>query len=196
MLAENILASVFADPAYPASVALLYGKVRIEPGRRIQGEPTDFQRLVGSNIPHQAIFYDRRLLLHYGGYDLHYPVLADYDLNLRIFERRDADTFFIDKVIAVFSSRGVSNRTLDAAFFTDKLEVLRKQHHINARDQRLAHYYFYSGMAYWLKKNYVRGIRNMLHPMFFSHRRLHYALHAAAFLLAQLGIGRKFRMAT
>lgn len=195
-LAENSLASVFSHPACPDSAVLLYGKVRIEPGRRIQGAATDFQGLVGGNIPHQAIFYSRQLLLHQGGYDLHYPILADYDLNLRIFERRGGETFFIDQVIAVFSSRGASNRTLDAAFFTEKLEALRNKHRINARDHRLAHYYFYSGMAHWLKKNYGRGLRNIFHPMFFSDRRLHYALHAAAFFLAQLGIGRKFRMAT
>ncbi len=194
-LAENSLAAVFSQPAYPASAVLLYGKVRTEPGNRMQGGPTDFPRLVGGNIPHQAIFYDRQLLLHYGGYDLHYPILADYDLNLRIFERRGAETFFLDQVISVFSSRGVSNRTIDAAFFTEKLQALRNRHRIPARDHRLAHYYFYSGMAHWLKKNYGRGLRNVLHPLLFSDRRMHYALHAAAFFLAQLGLGRKFRIA-
>jgi glycosyltransferase involved in cell wall biosynthesis len=190
----QVLQEVFSNPAYPSRALLLYGRVLIQPGNRIQGDRADFESLIGSNIPHQGIFYDRQLLLHHGGYDLHYPVLADYDLNLRIFQVRGADTFFLDRIVAEFSSRGVSNRTIDAAFFAEKLAHFRREHRLGARDHRLAKYYFYSGIACWLKKDYRKGLRNILHPLLFSDRRLHYLLHAGAFFLSQAGIGRRFRV--
>jgi glycosyltransferase involved in cell wall biosynthesis len=191
----QVLHDVFSAPSYTSSALLLYGRVLIQPGNRLQGGHTDFEQLIGGNIPHQGIFYDRQLLLHHGGYDLHYPVLADYDLNLRIFQKRAADTYFLDRIVAEFSSRGVSNRTIDAAFFTEKLAGFRQQPGLRARDPRLASYHFYSGLAYWLKKEYGRGLRNMLHSWFFSRRPLHYVLHTGAFFLALLGVGRRFRLA-
>lgn len=60
------------------------------------------------NICHQSIWYKRDLFDKYGMYDLAYRYLADYDLNIRLFQ---AGVLFcpVDAIVVNYSLEGVSS---------------------------------------------------------------------------------------
>ncbi len=65
-------------------------------------------RLRDRNICHQSIWYKRELFDKYGVYDLRYRFMADYDMNIRLFQ---AGTVFlpIDAIVVNYSMSGVSS---------------------------------------------------------------------------------------
>ena len=192
LLCENILQDVFSD-LYPGSFELIYGKIEIEQSKKTLGAATDFQQLISCNIPHQAIFYSKPILAKLGGYDLHYKILADYDMNLKIFEDTGIQKKFIDKKIAIFSSGGISNRTIDYLFFSEKLAYFTSTHSLVKTDKRLAKYYFFTGVALILKREYLKGIKNIIHPVMYGGRRFYYFMLIGSFILSLAGIGKKYK---
>ncbi|MCS7078271.1 MAG: hypothetical protein NZ455_16280, partial [Bacteroidia bacterium] len=68
-------------------------------------EPHDLLR---HNICHQAIFTKKSVLEELGGFDLKYPLIADYVTNLKIFLSTKYKITYIDKVIAYYGSLGKS----------------------------------------------------------------------------------------
>lgn len=191
-LCKGILNKVFLDGQY-SSTDLLYGKVTTGPSFTSLGNATDYQQLIVANIPHQAIFYKKTLLDKLKGYDLRYKILADYDLNLKIFEDPTIKKLYLDKVIATYCSTGISNRTIDYLFFSEKLAYFISQLGLTKTDKRLAKYYFFIGVSMVLKKKYGIGYKNLAHPILYGGRRLHYFLQVGNFMLTLAGFGRKFK---
>lgn len=194
LLADNILNRIFQS-IIPSKIGMLYGKVCINGGERIQGKETSYQELITNNTPHQGIFYRRSLLLELGGYQLKYPILADYDLNLRIFRSQTERVHYLDHVIADFSSKGVSNRTIDETFFSDKLYSFIHEDQLSPLDSRLGKYYFFLSIASLLKHQYRDGIKMYIRCLRATSSPGYYLLLMGSHLLAQLGIGRKFSIA-
>lgn len=190
-LCDNIISNVFSEK-YASNILMLYGKVNVFPGNKIQGEKTSFDGLIKNNTPHQAVFYNRLIFEKYKGYNEQYKILADYDLNLQIFEHDDSYTLFINKVIANFSARGISYRTIDYQFFNDKLLFFINEKGLSSKDARLANYYFFIGISLILKGNRWSGISSITKAIFCTNKKMYYLLHVGNFMLAQLGVGRKY----
>ena len=191
-LCNGILNEIFLNSPYP-SVDLLYGKVAMDNSSKTFGGASDYQQLIATNIPHQAIFYNKMLLNKYNGYDLRFKILADYALNLKSFEDNSTRKLYIDKVVATYCSTGVSNRTIDYLFFSEQLAYFILQHGLSKTDKRLAKYYFFIGVTMVLKKNYASGFKNLLHPILYGGKRFYHFLLVCNFLLTLAGFGRKFK---
>jgi glycosyltransferase involved in cell wall biosynthesis len=121
-----------------ATAAVVYGDVRmmsasadgVPAGARYAG-PLPLAQLLRKNICQQAIFYRRELLAELGGFDLRYPVLADWELNLRAAFR--APMQWVDLVVADYAATGLSTRVQDPAAargFAElvRTELLRRRH--------------------------------------------------------------------
>ncbi len=104
---------------------LYYGNVYRPIINRIYDGKFSAYKLACRNICHQSIFYPRHILEKYS-YNLKYPVLADYELNLRCFADSDVIFKYIPVSIAVFSDEGgVSPTQGDITFEKDKLALIK-----------------------------------------------------------------------
>jgi glycosyltransferase involved in cell wall biosynthesis len=87
-----------------------YGDVwMMESDSRYFGEfkPQDFFRY---NVCQQALFYRRRLVLEMGGFDTRYPVLSDYEFNVRLFSRPGVRIRYLPVIVADYPGNGLSSR--------------------------------------------------------------------------------------
>lgn len=105
---------------------IAYGKVNIVSECRIEGERFTRMTLRNGNIPHQAMFYSRDIFDTFGGYDLDYPVLADYVYCLRLFSSDAVEKVFIDEVIADYQGGGISTQRRDDRFYRDQARLIRE----------------------------------------------------------------------
>lgn len=191
-LCSGVIPEIFGSGQNHSS-GIIYGKVLVNDTNKSLGEKSDYIKLISNNIPHQGIFYNRSVFEKYPGYDFRYKILADYDLNLKIFKDQSIIKEFIDTPISIFNTRGVSNRTIDYLFFTEKKNTFIQSDGISKNDKMLAKYYFFSGVAMVLKKNYVTGFKNIFHPVIHSNNRLYYFLLAVNFILTFTGLGKKYK---
>ena len=76
------------------------------------------------NRCHQAIFYRKNVFNKTGLYNLKYPVLADYALNLQWFLRKDIKKLYLPICIATYSSGGYSEDNYDDALYADYEKIL------------------------------------------------------------------------
>lgn len=115
-----------------AAADVVYGDVRImganalgvPPLGRYAG-PMPLHRLLRGNICQQAIFYRRSLFGRLGPFDLAYPVMADWDFNLRA---AFAGTLqWIDLVVADYAGTGLSARRRDHAAMRGIPEMIRRE---------------------------------------------------------------------
>jgi glycosyltransferase involved in cell wall biosynthesis len=72
------------------------------------------------NICHQSIFYNRHVFEKTGLFNLKYPVLSDYDLNIRWFFNRKIKKLYVDEIIAYYDNSGFSSIYEDNLFLADK----------------------------------------------------------------------------
>lgn len=83
-------------------------------------------KLARRNICHQGIFYPRSLWKD-GGYDLRYPVMADYAFNLARFGDKRFTWRYLPLVVAEFNdSAGISQSRGDEAFESDRLSLVKE----------------------------------------------------------------------
>jgi len=122
-VARSIMAS--ATTTHP-----IYGKVNMigeGPGTydgQIWGEFFNYDRLRVNNICHQSVFYKTEVLKDIGGYDPQYPICADWNANLQLWNR--ATPVFMNTVVANFQRGGLSTHSEDAAFNSGRDEIWRK----------------------------------------------------------------------
>ena len=103
---EEVAPHLRETPALDA----VYGDVwMMESNSRYFGEfkPHDFFR---HNVCQQALFYRRDLVLEMGGFDTKYPVLSDYEFNVRLFSRPDARIRHIPAIVCNYLGNGLSSR--------------------------------------------------------------------------------------
>lgn len=115
----------------PMAPELVYGDVRmmaanqhgVQSGGRYAG-PIAFDRLATSNICQQAAFYRRSLFDALGGFDLRYPLYADWAFNLKASFRRPLR--WVDLVVADYASTGMSTRMRDERFTAERPGLVRE----------------------------------------------------------------------
>ena len=68
------------------------------------------------NICHQAVFYRRSIFECVGDYSLHYPIWADWELNIRCFRHPAIRALWIDRVIAIYNDQAGVSKVQDPVF--------------------------------------------------------------------------------
>jgi glycosyltransferase involved in cell wall biosynthesis len=105
---KDVLNDVFSDPAN-FDYDLLYGDVTSPSYKGLYDGPFTFEKLLSRNISHQAIFYKRGCFETVGGYDLHFRMHADWDLNIRWFKTPGMRMKYVGRHIADFGAEGLSS---------------------------------------------------------------------------------------
>lgn len=133
------------------------------------------------NRCHQAIFYRRNFLERQGGYNLKYPIAADYDLNLKWLLGRRFRSLFIDETVAHFSDAGVS--TLgggDRIFLKDRPRLLltRGFLKLSRRQRKMLLFDVLNGNAagrslIWIAKAIYLAQNWFQHVRLLWHKRIH-----------------------
>lgn len=91
-----------------------YGNVIMKKNGNVYDGCFDQFKITRKNICHQAIFYPR-CLYRSNRYSLDYPLLSDYEYNLRLFKRFT----YLDLIISIFDDSGLSSQRVDIAFKKD-----------------------------------------------------------------------------
>jgi glycosyltransferase involved in cell wall biosynthesis len=91
-----------------------YGNVIMKKNGIVYDGSFDELKITKKNICHQAIFYPR-CLYSTNKYSLNYPLLSDYEYNLRLFKR----FVHLDLIISIFDDSGISSQKCDLSFKKD-----------------------------------------------------------------------------
>ena len=115
-------------------VSMIYGNVEmVGAGHGTHdGQIYDYQftyeQLQRKSPCHQSIFYRAASLRALGGFDLRYPVCADWDANIRLWNK-GAEPQFIDTTVAKFVRGGISSTEYDKRFFGDLPHIWAAHQH-------------------------------------------------------------------
>jgi glycosyltransferase involved in cell wall biosynthesis len=112
------------------SVDLVYGNVVLENdpwGREgmIYGREFSVADITRGNICHQGIFYARRVFTTFGDYNPRYRVFADWELNLRLFNK--VRKKYLPVNVATFHGGGMSARDDDPEFRRHFVEIITRE---------------------------------------------------------------------
>jgi glycosyltransferase involved in cell wall biosynthesis len=106
------------------STLLLYGKALIVPDNFITSSPVSFYQLTKFNLCHQAIFYSKNVFTKYR-YDIRFKMLADWDLNLKIFSRYPDRVIATDVLVCKFYNLGISSNWRESTEFKNSFSDLQ-----------------------------------------------------------------------
>lgn len=129
-LYDNKVLSTIATTAKTTNADVIYGNVMMRGENQwnlnnvvFNGE-YDLEKIIKTNICHQAIFYNKSVFQLFGNYDLDYIASADQEFNLRCY----ANTSFsyLDLIIANFFVGGYSTTAVDNKFHIDRGAMLMK----------------------------------------------------------------------
>lgn len=121
---------------------IFYGNVIYKELHRASYGHHHFSRykLRDENLNHQSIIYKKTVFEKIGKYNLKYPVLADWEFNIRCFYSNKFSISYIDQIIAYYSTTGISNQRKDD-FIYDKdpliLSYIKKEKLIHRIDYHL-----------------------------------------------------------
>lgn len=119
---KSVLRNIFKDSDF-SKIDFLYGNVKRSDSNRLYDREFDFEKLLKKNISHQAIFYSREIFEKIGNYDLRFKTHADWDLNLRCFQK-GIPVKYIDVIVADFKAGGASS-DYDIPFLRESLLPLK-----------------------------------------------------------------------
>jgi glycosyltransferase involved in cell wall biosynthesis len=125
--ADDLLAdSIYKVVPYLRSPrTIYYGDVYLPHKNQTYAGAFRWHTLVSKNINHQSIFYPLGVFEQYS-YNLKYPVLADYELNLRCWGEGKFRFKYIPVLIATHNEGGLSHQRRDEAFLRDKPALVRR----------------------------------------------------------------------
>lgn len=127
MYNADVLSTV--QPFLSNCLDIVYGEVESHWSEQHRGEWTLDK--IEANRCHQAIFYNRRFFGAELRYNLKYPILADFDLNLKWFLNNKYKHLYIPIVVAHFSDGGCSTTIQDEIFYQEVgLNKLKYNHHV------------------------------------------------------------------
>lgn len=123
-----VLATVADEIKRNKTISLIYGNVQLSRPISYFGTSLVYDgefnadKLLKKNICHQAIFYHASVFKRFGGFNKRYPIFADYDFNLKCFNK--LEKLFTNTIITNFNTDGSSGsrQHLDKGFFDDFLE--------------------------------------------------------------------------
>lgn len=117
---KDVLSRVFSEP--PDS-RLLYGDVRWGATGRLYDGAFTPTKLFRANICQQAVFYHRELFETLGGFDLGYPLWADWVFNMQAFGHRKTRPRYLDTPVADYGTQGLSAGAADEHFLRDREQI-------------------------------------------------------------------------
>ena len=191
---NEAVSNIFSGNKEMQTTDFIYTDVILKSSNKKFGGSRTYNELLERNINHQSIFYKRVLLNKFNGFNTRYPILADYELNLRIFRDGSVIKHYIPLNTTLFNDKGVSNVSIDAAFFEDQLNYLLQTEKIPARDPRLQQYYFYKSFSGILNGKWRTGIPLLLKALTSGKRKLYFFLVSIKFFLSMFGIGKKIKL--
>lgn len=109
----NILKNSYCD--------FLYGKVYSAKIKGLYGRRFNEEKILFSNICHQAIFYKKEIHEYIGFYNIQYTSFADWDINIRCFLNKKVEKQYANIVVANFATGGESTVNPDIFFLRDYL---------------------------------------------------------------------------
>ncbi len=181
----SVLQEIFGD-ADLSHIDLLYGDVEFDSNKRRYGAQKDYRQLIEQNICHQAIFYKRRLFQLAGNYNTRYSILADYEMNLRLFRQPALKMQYVPEIITLFNDKGASNVTIDKYFHGDMMEYFLKNDKIPFFSPLLQQYHFYYGYICMFNKQVFKGIKHIVVSWFSGKRKLFFFLLTGKFFMMNL----------
>ena len=190
---ENVLQRFFEN-AIPNNIGFLYGEVMLKSKNKVSGGSRNYHQIVEKNIPHQAIFYRRDIFEKHGLYNTNYKILADYDINLRIFRDAGIEKKYIPVTVSLFNDKGVSSTIIDKNFFRDQLHYFLHSGEFSRKSAALQKYFFFHGFSLVLQKKWMAGLKDIIHSLLNGHRRFYYFLVMGKFFLSMAGIGKKIKV--
>ncbi|MFM6218767.1 MAG: glycosyltransferase family 2 protein [Dolichospermum sp.] len=113
----NSVADVIKRKATDKELAMFYGdifNVSLNTFKKQAKSTLYFSYL---NICHQAIFYNRKLLLLHGGFDIKYTISADHVVNLKLWR---FGAVYMPIEICKYAGSGISSINFDQAFLEDR----------------------------------------------------------------------------
>lgn len=105
---------------------IVHGKVFINNRNQTQGRYFDKKDIINFIMPHQGIFYNKKVFDVLGKYDLKYPISSDLEYNIRLFSSDSIKKNYVDVVIANYLGDGISDERLDTVFWKDYKNVIYK----------------------------------------------------------------------
>jgi glycosyltransferase involved in cell wall biosynthesis len=191
---EHVLDKIFIS-ANISGAGFIYGNTKLLSGNGVIGGSRTYRQLIDANISHQAIFYHKNIFRTLGVYDLRYKVLADYDLNLRIFRDQSISKQYLDINVCIFNDKGgLSNTTIDHNFFSDKLSYFIREEKMPPRDPLLQQYNFYTGISLLFGKKNLKGLSYCLRAFTSGRKKIFYILVFVKFALSFAGLGKKIKI--
>ena len=100
---------------------IYYGNVIFKESNKKYDGIFNTKKLIEKNICHQAIFYSKKILIN-NLYNIQYKLLADYELNIRLWKKFIFK--YIDISFAIYSNDGISTRIKDTKFKKDFLKII------------------------------------------------------------------------
>jgi len=104
---------------------LLYGNVVWGNTGKLYDGKFSKSKLCRRNICHQAIFYHKDLFREWGGFDIRYPLLADWAFNMKCFGDPHTQPEYKKIAVAHFDLDGMSAGTFDETFEAGKADLIR-----------------------------------------------------------------------
>lgn len=81
-------------------------------------------KLIYSNICHQAIFYNQNVFNRIGEFDCNFVALADWHNNIKWFYNKNIKNQYLNLVIADFAAGGLSEMKIDQKFLEKRHKIL------------------------------------------------------------------------
>lgn len=123
---ELILDSVNQLPLDSDTFKMIYGEVYLVRSQKNYDGPFDFLKMTDRNICHQAILYHASVFRQFGGFDLRYPIMADYVFNLSAFVAMGHLIHYVPLTISRFLGGGVSETARDPIFHYHKFRIINQ----------------------------------------------------------------------
>lgn len=100
-----------------------YGNVILNPTNKIYDGEFNLFKFMNRNICHQSIFYPQEVFKKYT-YDVRYSMMADFVLNMKIWNDEEFKFNYIPDVVASYNIEGSSTNTLDRNFQRDAFKLV------------------------------------------------------------------------
>jgi len=150
LINEFVLRNFFEDERID-EYDMAYGSVIWGETNKVYDGYFDWIKLAKQNLSHQAVFYKREVLVALGGFSLKYPILADYELNLKLFNG-DFKILYKDVIVAFFSLCGLSVRH-EEPFRKELINVNKNNFLTKPIPERVKYLYFITKEEDSIKRN-------------------------------------------
>ena len=127
-LRPGVLQKVSESLPPAETVAFVYGRCFFVKQNVENGKEFESKSFIRDNLCQQGIFYHREIFRMVGKFDLRYPILADWMLNLQCFLHDGITKKYIDLVIADYEEGGLSaDITRDPVFLKEFPLFVKRQ---------------------------------------------------------------------